>query len=87
MQRKTGASFLVGHSYGGLIALEVGRNNKAFTKIAVCEPGVSIAGSMPIDWMPGYEEKLAQKKNLDALVTCALGVAPAHVAADVKLTP
>ena len=34
LQQKTGASFLVGHSYGGLVALEVGRLNKAFTKIA-----------------------------------------------------
>jgi hypothetical protein len=36
-----------GHSYGGLVALEVARNNTAFTKIAVYEPGVSIDGSMP----------------------------------------
>jgi surfactin synthase thioesterase subunit len=31
----TGASLLVGHSYGGLVALEVARNNTAFTKLAV----------------------------------------------------
>jgi predicted alpha/beta superfamily hydrolase len=44
LQAATGASFLVGHSYGGLIALEVARNNKDFNKIAVYEPGVSIDG-------------------------------------------
>lgn len=76
LQQKTGASLLVGHSYGGLVALEVARNNKALTKIAVYEPGVSIDGSMPIDWMPGYEKKLAEKKDFDALVECALGVGP-----------
>jgi predicted alpha/beta superfamily hydrolase len=52
---------LVGHSYGGLVALEVARNNNAFRKIAVYEPGVHIDGSMPTAWMPGYEKKLAEK--------------------------
>jgi pimeloyl-ACP methyl ester carboxylesterase len=34
---ESGASLLVGHSYGGLVALEVARNNKAFAKIVnVC---------------------------------------------------
>jgi pimeloyl-ACP methyl ester carboxylesterase len=70
---------LVGHSYGGLMALEVARNNDAFTKIAVYEPGVSIDGSMPIDWMPRYEKKLAENKNLDALVDFTLADAPAHL--------
>jgi pimeloyl-ACP methyl ester carboxylesterase len=80
LQRKTGASLLVGHSYGGLIALEVARNNNAFAKIAVYEPGVSIEGSMPVYWMPGYEKKLAEKRNLDALVEFTLADAPAHLA-------
>lgn len=76
LRQKTGASLLVGHSYGGLVALEVARNNTAFTKIAVYEPGVSIDGSMPIDWMPGYEKKLAEKKDVDALVEFTLADAP-----------
>lgn len=79
LRAETGASLLVGHSYGGLVALEVARNNTAFTKLAVYEPGVSIDGSMPIDWMPGYEKKLAEKKDVDALVECALGVGPEHL--------
>jgi pimeloyl-ACP methyl ester carboxylesterase len=79
LQAETGASLLVGHSYGGLVALEVARNNTALTKIAVYEPGVSIDGSMPIDWMPGYEKKLVEKKDSDALVECALGVGPEHL--------
>src|SRR6266487_525808 len=57
LQHKTGASFLVGHSFGGLVALEVARNNKALTKIAVYEPGVSIDGSIPMGWMACYEKK------------------------------
>ncbi|OQP65879.1 alpha/beta hydrolase [Niastella vici] len=80
LQRETGASFLVGHSYGGLVALEVARNNSAFTKIAVYEPGVSIDGSMPVYWMQGYEKKLAENRNLDALVEFTLADAPARLA-------
>ena len=76
VRAETGASLLVGHSYGGLVALEVARNTTAFTKIAVYEPGVSIDGSMPTGWMPGYEKKLAENKDLDALVEFTLADAP-----------
>ena len=79
LQAETGAALLVGHSYGGLVALEVARNNKAFSKIAVYEPGVSIDGSMPTAWMPGYEKKLAEKRNLDALVEFTLADAPLRI--------
>ncbi|MDQ2716115.1 MAG: alpha/beta hydrolase [Chloroflexota bacterium] len=76
LQQKTGASFLVGHSFGGLVALEVARNNPSLTKIAVYEPGVSIDGSIAMGWMPGYEKKLAEKKYLDAFVEFSLGTGP-----------
>ena len=76
LQRQTGASLLVGHSFGGLVALEVARNNPALTKIAVYEPGVSIEGSIPMGWMPGYQQKLAEQKYLDAFVEFSLGVGP-----------
>jgi len=79
LRAETGASLLVGHSYGGLVALEVARNNKAFSKIAVYEPGVSIDGSMPTAWMPGYEKKLAEKRNVDALVEFTLADAPPRI--------
>jgi pimeloyl-ACP methyl ester carboxylesterase len=79
LRAETGASFLVGHSYGGLVALEVARNTTAFTKIVVYEPGVSIDGSMPKDWMPGYEKKLAEKKYLDAFVEFTIADAPQHL--------
>lgn len=76
LQQKTGASFLVGHSFGGLVSLEVARNNPSLTKLAVYEPGVSIDGSIPMDWMAGYQKKLAEKKYLDAFVEFSLGVGP-----------
>ena len=79
LQAETGAALLVGHSYGGLVALEVARNNKAFSKIAVYEPGVSIDGSMPTAWMPGYAKKLAEKRHVDALVEFTLADAPPRI--------
>ncbi|MFL5624739.1 MAG: alpha/beta fold hydrolase [Ktedonobacteraceae bacterium] len=79
LQQKTGASFLVGHSFGGLVALEVARNNPSLTKLAVYEPGVSLDGSIPMDWMSGYEKKLAEKKYFDAFITFTLGLGPDRV--------
>jgi pimeloyl-ACP methyl ester carboxylesterase len=76
LQQKTDASFLVGHSFGGFVALEAARNNPSLTGIAVYEPGVSINGSIPMDWMPGYQKKLAEKKYLDAFVEFSLSVGP-----------
>lgn len=84
IQRETGARLLVGHSYGGLVALEVARDSRVFSKIAIYEPGVSIDGSMPVHWMAGYEKKLAEKRNLDALVEFTLADAPARLS---KLPP
>jgi hypothetical protein len=46
----------------------------------VYEPGVSIDGSMPVYWMPGYEKKIAENRNLDALVEFTLADAPARLA-------
>jgi pimeloyl-ACP methyl ester carboxylesterase len=76
LQRETGASFLVGHSFGGLVALEAARRNSALNKIAVYEPGVSLNGSIPMHWMPAYEKKLAEKKPFDAFVEFSLGTGP-----------
>jgi pimeloyl-ACP methyl ester carboxylesterase len=79
LQAETGAALLVGHSYGGLVALEVGRNNQTFSKIAVYEPGVSIEGSMPTAWMQGYEKKLSDRRRVDALVEFTLADAPPRI--------
>lgn len=79
LQSQTGASAIVGHSYGGLVALEVARSNPSFTKIAVYEPGVSIDGSIPMGWMPGYQQKLAEQKYLDAFVEFIIGLGPERI--------
>ena len=76
LQHETGASFLVGHSFGGLVALETARRNPALHKIAVYEPGVSINGSIPMNWIHGYEAKLAERRFNDAFVEFSLGTGP-----------
>ena len=76
IQQETNATLLFGHSYGGLIALEVARNNRAFSKLAVYEPGVSIGGSISMAWMPAYQHSLAAKHPLDAMVEFSIGAGP-----------
>jgi pimeloyl-ACP methyl ester carboxylesterase len=76
LQHRTGASLLVGHSFGGFVALEAARNTRAFARIAVYDPGVSIDGSIPAGWIPGYEKKLAEGKKLDAFVEFVRAMSP-----------
>jgi pimeloyl-ACP methyl ester carboxylesterase len=76
LQAITGATMLVGHSYGGLIALEAARSNSHLRKVAVYEPGVSIDGSINTSWIPAYERYLAQGKQLDAFTCFCLGTGP-----------
>jgi pimeloyl-ACP methyl ester carboxylesterase len=76
LQRQTGAVFLVGHSFGGLVALEAARNNPSLARLAVYEPGVSIDHSIRMDWIPTYEAKLAVDRRLDAFVAYCLATGP-----------
>lgn len=76
VQQETGVSMLVGHSFGGLIALEFVRNNPSITHVAVYEPGVSIDGSVSMDWVPGYEKRLAKGDNTGAFVEFVKGMGP-----------
>jgi pimeloyl-ACP methyl ester carboxylesterase len=83
LQAETGSRYLVGHSYGGLIALEAARNSKLVHKIAVYEPGVSVDGLISMDWAAGYQRNLADNRVLDAFVDFNLAVGPDRI----KRTP
>ncbi|MFC4453519.1 alpha/beta hydrolase [Deinococcus sonorensis] len=76
VQQATGAALLVGHSFGGLIALEVARTTRAFSRIAAYEPGVSIGGSIQMNWTSAYQQHLAQGRPLDAFVEFTHGAGP-----------
>jgi pimeloyl-ACP methyl ester carboxylesterase len=76
VREATGSRLLVGHSYGGLIALEALRTGQPFSKIAIYEPGVSVRGSISTDWMPGYRRSLAAGKPLEAFARFSVGAGP-----------
>ncbi len=58
VQVATGARLVFGHSYGGLVALETAVRADLFDAVAVYEPGVSVAGSIPTAWMGRYRQLL-----------------------------
>jgi pimeloyl-ACP methyl ester carboxylesterase len=78
VQAHTQAKVIFGHSYGGLIALEAARHSNVFTEIVVYEPGVSVAGSIPLGWMGRYQELLAtgDRRGAFAAMARAAGGAP-----------
>ncbi len=80
VQAHTDAGIVFGHSYGGLIALEAARRSRVFSDIVVYEPGVSVAGSIPLGWMALYRERLAagdRRGAFAAMVRGAGGAPPA----------
>ena len=73
VQEATGATYVFGHSYGGLVALETARTN-IFKKMAVYEPGVFIK-STPTDWdwLPEYENDMNKKDFRGAFASFVRG--------------
>jgi pimeloyl-ACP methyl ester carboxylesterase len=70
---KTGAHTLFGLSTGGLIALQAALTLPTIHKVAIYEPGLSINGSTPLDWVARYDKEMAQGKVAAALITGMLG--------------
>jgi pimeloyl-ACP methyl ester carboxylesterase len=73
VQEQTGARIVFGHSYGGLIALEAARGSRVFSDVVVYEPGVSIAGSIPLAWMRPYRERLSSGDGRGAFAAMIKG--------------
>jgi pimeloyl-ACP methyl ester carboxylesterase len=76
VQSKTNATYIFGHSFGGFVAMEVARNNSIFKKIAVYEPGISIDGSINLNWIPRAEEELTRQRYHAAFITFTRGLNP-----------
>jgi pimeloyl-ACP methyl ester carboxylesterase len=72
----TGAQRLVGHSFGGFVALETASRHEGFDGVALYEPGVSIHGSMSTEWFAAAEHQVAVGRDLDALTTFVRGTDP-----------
>jgi pimeloyl-ACP methyl ester carboxylesterase len=75
--KATRAKHLFGHSYGGFIVLETVRRVDGFSKVAVYEPGMSIDGSINMDWVPECQAQLDQGMASKAFITFIHGVNPA----------
>ncbi len=69
----TGATRLFGHSYGGLVALQVAKRNPAVEGVVAYEPGVSIRGSIPTDWLADYAPRLARGDTRGAFAVFVRG--------------
>ncbi len=74
VQEATGANYVFGHSFGGLVTLEAARTNTSFTKMALYEPGVSV-NSLPTDWdwISEYEQAMKQKDFRGAFASFVRG--------------
>jgi pimeloyl-ACP methyl ester carboxylesterase len=73
----TGARYVFGHSFGGLVALEAARRDPEIQKLAVYEPGVSVDGLIPMDWIPAYRRFLEHGQPFDAFATFVMSTGPA----------
>lgn len=68
VRAQTGAEYVFGHSFGGFLALEFARNHKQIKKLVVYEPGISVDGSIAMDWAVSATKYLEQDRPLDAFV-------------------
>jgi pimeloyl-ACP methyl ester carboxylesterase len=81
MATQTRAAF--GHSFGGLVVLETAREHPVFDELYLYEPGVSIAGSLDLAWLDGYEHLLERgdRRGAFAWMVKHAGFAPRALAA------
>ena len=56
--QKSGATLVFGYSSGGLLALEAALE-LPIEKLAVYDPAVSINGSVPTEWLPSFDQAIA----------------------------
>ena len=73
VHHQTGAAMVFGHSYGGLVSLETTLRSGAFRRVAVYEPYVSVAGSVPVSWLSEYRRLLAAGDTRGAFAVMARG--------------
>src|SRR6476469_1564683 len=64
---------LFGHSFGGLVALQVAAGDPRLTQVAAYEPAVSMAGSIPTTWLPDYEQLLRRGDRRGAFANLVRG--------------
>jgi pimeloyl-ACP methyl ester carboxylesterase len=76
VRARTGARLIFGHSFGGLVALRAACGSAAFDAVAVYEPGVSVDGSIPVDWIDRARQEVSAGADFEAFLTFVRGVNP-----------
>lgn len=73
VREATGADYLIGHSFGGLVSLELARRDHSIAKVALYEPGVQLK---PMDeaWMRLYEQALQRNDRRGAFAHFVRGM-------------
>ena len=66
---RTGARDIFGVSAGGLICLQAALILPTIEKIAIYEPALTVNGSPSVDFLPRYDQEIAQGKAAAALVS------------------
>jgi pimeloyl-ACP methyl ester carboxylesterase len=76
VRARTGARLIFGHSFGGLVALRAAGGSAAFDAVAVYEPGISVDGSIPVDWVERARREVSAGADFEAFITFVRGVNP-----------
>ena len=76
IRARTGARLIFGHSYGGLVALRAACLHAEFDAVAVYEPGLSVDGSMPVDWTDRARREVSAGEDFEAFLTYVRGNNP-----------
>lgn len=74
----TGARAAFGHSFGGLVVLEMARRQPIFDELFVYEPGIPLRGQLTDAWLDGYQQRLAvgDRRGAFAWMVKNAGAAP-----------
>ncbi|HEX4721507.1 MAG TPA: alpha/beta hydrolase [Pseudonocardiaceae bacterium] len=71
----TGATMVFGHSFGGLVGLELARRRATpITRLAVYEPAVSIGGAYSGSWLPELDSAVADDRIEDGVISVMRGL-------------
>ncbi|WP_255654898.1 alpha/beta fold hydrolase [Cohnella sp. REN36] len=70
---ETGAPYVMGVSSGALVALQASLVVPSIRKTAIFEPPLPVKGSVSMDFLPRFQQELAEGKLSSALVTGMLG--------------
>jgi len=76
VRARTGARLIFGHSFGGLVALRAARGRDAYDAVAIYEPGISVSGSIPVDWIGRARREVSAGADFEAFITFVRGINP-----------